>query len=104
MSVHLNFVTNPKILFTIQVAPDNLVRKGFKIRGFSKANIEKTYLRTEVDLKSRGLLNQGPEPRASGRPLRSNSHNNLPSPESIAKINAASASLTYKEVSEFFRV
>ena len=82
------------------MSPESLVQKGFKIRGFSKANIEKTYLRTEIDLKSRGLLNNssGPEPRAAGRPMRTLSNDNLPSPESVGKINAISTSLTYKEV------
>jgi len=82
----------------ITVSPDNLIKKGLKIRGFSKTNIEKTYLRAEVNIKSRGILNNsGPEPRAAGGPVRSVSNDRLPSSESVAKITAISTSLTYKE-------
>lgn len=83
----------------ITVSPDNLIKKGLKIRGFSKTNIEKTYLRAEVNIKSRGILNNsGPEPRAAGGPVRSVSNDRLPSSESVAKITAISTSLTYKEL------
>ena len=58
----------------------------------AKPILKKTYLRTEVDLKSRGLLNN------SGRLGRTQSHDNLPTPEAVAKINAVSTSMTYKEV------
>ena len=82
-----------------QVSPDNLIKKGIKIRGFSKTNIEKTYLRVEVNIKSRGILNNScPEPRAAGGPVRSLSNDRLPSSDSVAKITAMSSSLTYKEV------
>jgi hypothetical protein len=69
-----------------------LLNKGFKIRGFGRANIEKTYLRTEVDLKSRGLLGN------SHGPGRTQSHDNLPTPDAVARINATSSTLAYKEV------
>ena len=84
----------------ITVSPDNLIKKGIKIRGFSKTNIEKTYLRAEVNIKSRGILNNScPEPRAAGGgPVRSLSNDRLPSSDSVAKITAISSSLTYKEV------
>ena len=72
-----------------------MIKKGLKIRGFSKTNIEKTYLRAEVNIKSRGILNNsGPEPRAAGGPVRSVSNDRLPSSESVAKITAISTSLT----------
>ena len=76
-----------------------MIKKGIKIRGFSKTNIEKTYLRVEVNIKSRGILNNScPEPRAAGGPVRSLSNDRLPSSDSVAKITAMSSSLTYKEV------
>ena len=81
-----------------------MIKKGLKIRGFSKTNIEKTYLRAEVNIKSRGILNNsGPEPRAAGGPVRSVSNDRLPSSESVAKITAISTSLTYKEVCIFLK-
>ena len=80
----------------IPVEPNNLLKKGFKIRGFSRESIEKTYLRTEIDLKARGVL-----PAMNSNPGgRRSSGDNLPTTDAMHRINAVSETLTYKDVSE----
>ena len=76
----------------ILVSPDALMSKAFGIRRFSRATLQKTFLRTEVQLKATGHLNTN---RVIGRTM---SHDNLPTPEAMDGITAKSSNLTYKTV------
>ena len=69
--------------------------KAFRIRRFSRAQLQKTFLRTEVQLKANGHLN------TSRFPGRTTSSDNLPNPNSVDQITATSTTLTYKTVSGF---
>ena len=69
------------------------MKKAFNIRRFSRAQLEKTFLRTEVEMKANGLLNT-----TRTAPGRSQSSDNLPTPDAVNRITAQSTNLTYKEV------
>ena len=69
------------------------MKKAFNIRRFSRAQLEKTFLRTEVEMKANGLLNS-----TRAAPGRRHSSDNLPTPDAVNRITAQSTNLTYKEV------
>ena len=77
----------------IPVSPEKLLKKAFGIKRFSRAQLEKTFLRAEVNMKADGLL-------STNRPTpgRSQSQDNLPTPDAVNRITAQSTNLTYKEV------
>lgn len=79
----------------IPVNPDALLRKSFRIRRFSRAHLQKTFLRTEVQLKANGHLN------TSRIPGRTKSNDNLPTSQSVDQIQATSTTMTYKTVKRF---
>ena len=82
------------------MSPDALMSKAFRIRRFGRAELHKSYIRTQVQMKTDGLLNAFN--KNGGRSL---SQDNLPSPQAVGNITAASTTLTYKAVScfdEFF--
>ena len=76
----------------IPVSPEKLLKKAFDIKRFSRAQLEKTFLRAEVNMKANGLLS------TNSRPGRTQSQDNLPTPDAVNRITAQSTNLTYKEV------
>ena len=70
--------------------------KAFRIRRFGRAELHKTYIQTQVQMKTDGRLNAFN--RNGGRSL---SNDNLPSPQVVDNITATSTTLTYKAVSQF---
>ena len=70
--------------------------KAFRIRRFGRAELHKTYIQTQVQMKTDGRLNAFN--RNGGRSL---SNDNLPSPQVVDNITATSTTLTYKTVSQF---
>ena len=78
------------------MSPDALMSKAFRIRRFGRAELHKSYIRTQVQMKTDGRLNAFN--RNGGRSL---SQDNLPSPQAVGNITAASTTLTYKAVSCF---
>ena len=89
----MNFSAQINRKLKFQVSPDALMKKAFNIRRFSRAQLEKTFLRTEVEMKANGLLNTN-----RTAPGRSQSQDNLPTPDAVNRITAQSTNLTYKEV------
>ena len=75
------------------MTPDDLLSKALRIRGFSRSQIQKIMLRTEVEMKAAGHLNTT---KNWGRTV---SQDNLPSSDAMNKITATSETLTAKEVS-----
>jgi len=75
----------------IPVSPDALMAKAFRIRRFGRAELHKTYIQTQVQMKTDGRLNAFN--RNGGRSL---SNDNLPSPQVVDNITATSTTLTYK--------
>ena len=73
--------------------------KAFRIRRFGRAELHKTYIQTQVQMKTDGRLNAFN--RNEGRSL---SNDNLPSPQIVDNITATSTTLTYKAVSQFNKV
>ena len=69
--------------------------KAFRIRRFGRAELHKTYIQTQVQMKTDGRLNAFN--RNGGRSL---SNDNLPSPQVVDNITATSTTLTYKTVSQ----
>ena len=84
-------------VFNFQVSPDALLNKCFRIRRFSRAELHKAYIRTQVQMKADGLLNKASRPVG-----RTKSHDNLPNPNTVNQITASSTNLTYKSVSLSF--
>ena len=78
------------------MSPDALLNKAFRIRRFGRAELHKCYIRTQVQMKTDGLLNAFN--KNGGRSL---SQDNLPTPQVVDNITANSATLTYKAVSYF---
>ena len=70
--------------------------KAFRIRRFGRAELHKTYIQTQVQMKTDGRLNAFN--RNGGRSM---SNDNLPSPQVVDNITATSTTLTYKTVSQF---
>ena len=87
-------LTIPIFNYPIKVSPDALMAKAFRIRRFGRAELHKTYIQTQVQMKTDGRLNAFN--RNGGRSL---SNDNLPSPQVVDNITATSTTLTYKAVS-----
>ena len=81
------------------MSPDALLNKAFRIRRFGRAELHKCYIRTQVQMKTDGLLNAFN--KNGGRSL---SQDNLPTPQVVDNITANSATLTYKAVSYFSHI
>ena len=92
----MRILTIPIFNSPIKVSPDALMAKAFRIRRFGRAELHKTYIQTQVQMKTDGRLNAFN--RNGGRSL---SNDNLPSPQVVDNITANSTTLTYKAVSQF---
>lgn len=77
----------------IPVSPSKVLRTAFSIRGLSSAYISRVFIRTEMVLKSRNVLNSGTRQLA-----RSRSSENLPTSQSQVNIQMMSHTLTIREV------
>lgn len=75
------------------MSPSKVLRTAFNIRGLSSAYISRVFIRTEMVLKSRSVLNTGPRQLA-----RSRSSENLPTSQSQVNIQMMSHTLTIREV------
>jgi len=76
-----------------QVSPQKMLRIAFGIRALSSSYIHRVFLKTEMTLKSRSMIND------SSRNLqRSKSSENLPSSQSQVNIQMMSRTLTIREV------
>lgn len=86
------FLLNLDSLFGWKVSPKKLLRVAFGIRGLSSAYIRRVFVKTEMTLKSRAVLN------GSRQLLRSRSSENLPTSQSQLNIQMLSHTLTIREV------
>lgn len=77
----------------IPVSPSKVLRTAFSIRGLSSTYISRVFIRTEMVLKSRNVLNSGTRQLA-----RSRSSENLPTSQSQVNIQMMSHTLTIREV------
>lgn len=83
---------------TMPVSPNELLERSFKFRGFSKSAIQKASIHVEVDLKSGNLKSLTTLSAKSIRRTRSQSPDNLPTPDDVHRIHAVSSTLTYREL------
>ncbi|XP_014284027.1 GTPase-activating protein skywalker isoform X2 [Halyomorpha halys] len=81
----------------IPVSPRKLLRVAFGIRGLSSKYIRRVFVKTEMTLKSREVLN------GSRQLLRSRSSENLPTSQSQINIQMMSHTLTIRERRESLR-
>lgn len=77
----------------IPVSPSKVLRTAFSIRGLSSTYISRVFIRTEMVLKSRNVLNSGTRQLA-----RSRSSENLPTSQSQVNIQMMSHTLTIREL------
>lgn len=77
----------------IPVAPAKLLHAAFNIRGLSSTYISRIFLKTEMLLKSRSVLNSG-----SKQLVKSRSSDNLPTSQSQVNIQMMSHTLTIREL------
>ena len=70
--------------------------KAFKIRRFSRAELHKTFIRTQIQMKADGHLSSNRMPFDKSR-----SNDNLPDSDNVNKITATSTTLTYKTVRNY---
>jgi hypothetical protein len=75
------------------VAPQKMLKAAFGIRGLSSAYISRVFIRTEMVLKSKNVIN------GSRQLVRSRSSENLPNSQSQNNIQMVSHTLTIREVS-----
>ena len=75
------------------------MNKAFRIRRFGRAELHKSYIQTQVQMKLDGRLN-GAFNKNGGRSM---SQDNLPTPQVVDNITATSSTLTYKAVSHFYQ-
>ncbi|XP_026480368.1 TBC1 domain family member 24 isoform X1 [Ctenocephalides felis] len=76
----------------IPVSPTKLLRTSFSIRALSSAYISRVFIKTEMVLKSRSVLN------GSRHLVRSRSNDNLPTSQSQVNIQMMSHTLTIREL------
>lgn len=77
----------------IPVSPQKLLKVAFGIRGLSSSYISRVFLKTEMILRSKNVIN-------GSRPIvRSRSSENLPNSQSQNNIQMVSHTLTIREVS-----
>lgn len=80
----------------IPVSPQKLLKIAFGIRGLSSSYISRVFLKTEMILRSKNVIN-------GSRPIvRSRSSENLPNSQSQNNIQMVSHTLTIREVSIIF--
>ncbi|XP_069962372.1 GTPase-activating protein skywalker isoform X8 [Bactrocera oleae] len=89
-----NDIGNALIKFCkkIPVSPSKLLHAAFSIRGLSSTYISRIFMKTEMILKSRSVLNSG-----SKQLVKSRSSDNLPSSQSQVNIQMMSHTLTIRE-------
>lgn len=75
------------------VTPQKVLKVAFGIRGLSSAYISRVFIRTEMVLKSKNVIN------GSRQLVRSRSSENLPNSQSQNNIQMVSHTLTIREVS-----
>ncbi|XP_037958477.1 GTPase-activating protein skywalker isoform X2 [Teleopsis dalmanni] len=90
-----NDIGNSLIKFCkkIPVSPAKLLHAAFSIRGLSSTYISRIFLKTEMLLKSRSVLNSG----GSKQLVKSRSSDNLPTSQSQVNIQMMSHTLTIRE-------
>ncbi|XP_004524802.1 TBC1 domain family member 24 isoform X6 [Ceratitis capitata] len=90
-----NDIGNALIKFCkkIPVSPTKLLHAAFSIRGLSSTYISRIFMKTEMILKSRSVLNNG-----SKQLVKSRSSDNLPSSQSQVNIQMMSHTLTIREL------
>ncbi|XP_036329261.1 GTPase-activating protein skywalker isoform X6 [Rhagoletis pomonella] len=90
-----NDIGNALIKFCkkIPVSPTKLLHAAFSIRGLSSTYISRIFMKTEMILKSRSVLNSG-----SKQLVKSRSSDNLPSSQSQVNIQMMSHTLTIREL------
>ncbi len=74
------------------MSPNGLLDKSFRLRGLSKSLIQKVSLRTEVEIKAKGLALRTPNATRKATA-------GLPEPRSLDDIHAVSKTVTHKQVS-----
>ncbi|XP_030382836.1 GTPase-activating protein skywalker isoform X12 [Scaptodrosophila lebanonensis] len=90
-----NDIGNAMIKFCkkIPVSPAKLLHAAFSIRGLSSQYISRIFVKTEMLLKSRSVLNSG-----SKQLIKSRSSDNLPTSQSQVNIQMMSHTLTIREL------
>ncbi|XP_030382834.1 GTPase-activating protein skywalker isoform X10 [Scaptodrosophila lebanonensis] len=90
-----NDIGNAMIKFCkkIPVSPAKLLHAAFSIRGLSSQYISRIFVKTEMLLKSRSVLNSG-----SKQLIKSRSSDNLPTSQSQVNIQMMSHTLTIREM------
>ncbi|XP_055594608.1 GTPase-activating protein skywalker-like [Uranotaenia lowii] len=82
----------PRFCKNIPVSPTKLLRTAFSIRALSSTYISRTFLKTEMVLKSKSVLS------GSKQMVRSRSSDNLPTSQSQVNVQMMSHTLTIREL------
>lgn len=95
MEIQKNGIDSALMKFCKEMSatPQKLLKAAFGIRGLSSAYISRVFIRTEMVLKSKNVIN------GSRQLVRSKSSENLPNSQSQNNIQMVSHTLTIREVS-----